>query len=138
MIEERIAALHESGAVLMEKFGGSFAECVRQSNHSSQALLQLITENFPLFRDWLEYKGRTVYFLKRAQLLIGEIWRLYDGAGLGHFHDIHALTMFADYRSTHPLSKNYLCSEIDNPFFLRAVPSSLLCHLGRNLAAHID
>eukprot|EP00042_Codosiga_hollandica_P035732 m.267313 g.267313 ORF g.267313 m.267313 type:complete len:205 (-) comp54715_c0_seq9:148-762(-) len=98
MIEERIAALHESGAVLMEKFGGSFAECVRQSNHSSQALLQLITENFPLFRDWLEYKGRTVYFLKRAQLLIGEIWRLYDGAGLGHFHDIHALTMFADYR----------------------------------------
>ena len=39
-----------------------------------------------------------VTFWKRAQILIGDIWACFRGEGLGTFHDIDVLTMFADYR----------------------------------------
>eukprot|EP00116_Pleurobrachia_bachei_P013623 sb/3473885/ len=44
------------------------------------------------------YRGRTVSFLKRAQILVSDIWTCLDGKGLGEFHNIDQLTMFADYR----------------------------------------
>ena len=39
-----------------------------------------------------------VYFLKRAQILVAEIWACFRGLGDGRFDDIDELTMFADYR----------------------------------------
>lgn len=37
-------------------------------------------------------------FLKRAQILVADIWACFDGADYGEFHDIDKITMFADYR----------------------------------------
>lgn len=51
LIEERHRVLHETGTVLLEKFGGSFLTCVKKSEKSAQKLLQIIVENFPSFRD---------------------------------------------------------------------------------------
>jgi hypothetical protein len=39
-----------------------------------------------------------VHILKRAQILVAEIWGCFQGCGLGAFDDIGELTMFADYR----------------------------------------
>jgi hypothetical protein len=39
-----------------------------------------------------------VSFWKRAQILVADIWACFEGKGLGTFHDIDSLTMFADYR----------------------------------------
>ena len=39
-----------------------------------------------------------VLILKRAQILVADIWGCYQGQGLGQFDDIDELTMFADYR----------------------------------------
>jgi len=98
LVEERVKNLQESGKILNEKFGGSFANCIRQCNESACELLKLITTEFTSFRDEGVIQGKRVSFYKRAQILVGDIWGLFRGNGLGKFHDINSLTMFADYR----------------------------------------
>ena len=39
-----------------------------------------------------------VWFLKRAQIVVADVWACFDGQGLGRFDDIDSITMFADYR----------------------------------------
>lgn len=39
-----------------------------------------------------------VAFLKRAQILIADIWACFEGEGYGDISNIDSLTMFADYR----------------------------------------
>lgn len=36
--------------------------------------------------------------LKRAQILVADLWACFEGSSWGFFHDIDMLTMFADYR----------------------------------------
>lgn len=36
--------------------------------------------------------------MKRAQILVADVWACFDGCGLGEFTDIDDVTMFADYR----------------------------------------
>ncbi len=44
------------------------------------------------------HRGRQVFFYKRAQIFVGDVWGAFAGQGLGRFDDIHSVTMFADYR----------------------------------------
>jgi hypothetical protein len=39
-----------------------------------------------------------VFFYKRAQIFVGDVYGAFSGKGLGCFSDIAQLTMFADYR----------------------------------------
>ncbi len=41
---------------------------------------------------------KSVRFLKRAQIVVADLWACFDGAGYGEFYDIDKITMFADYR----------------------------------------
>lgn len=43
-------------------------------------------------------------FLKRAQILVADVWAAFGGASYGAFYDIDKLTMFADYRVPQILS----------------------------------
>ncbi|KAI9323118.1 UPF0553 protein C9orf64-like protein [Dichotomocladium elegans] len=98
MFDQRVSVIHEAGQILLDKFGGSFVNCIRQANSSASTLLRLLIDNFPSFRDIHIFKGREVYFLKRAQILIADLWACFDGQSYGQFHDIDNITMFADYR----------------------------------------
>jgi len=40
----------------------------------------------------------TVAILKRAQILVADVWACCGGRGLGEFNDIDEITAFADYR----------------------------------------
>ncbi|PNJ71625.1 C9orf64 isoform 3 [Pongo abelii] len=51
LVEERHRILNETGKILLEKFGGSFLNCVRESENSAQKLMQLVVESFPSYRD---------------------------------------------------------------------------------------
>lgn len=51
MIEERLEILHQTGKILMEKFGGSYLNCVKASEKSAVKLMHLVVENFPSYRD---------------------------------------------------------------------------------------
>ena len=44
------------------------------------------------------YKGNKVVLHKRAQILVADLWQLFEGKGLCNFSDIDGITMFADYR----------------------------------------
>ena len=98
MIPERITSLHQVGLKLISKFDGKFENCVKTAEKSAEKLLQLIVEEFECFRDEATYNGERVQILKRAQILVGDIWACYRGKGLGEFDDLGKITMFADYR----------------------------------------
>jgi hypothetical protein len=98
LLEERLAALREAGRVLREHYGGRVALLVAQAGGSAQQMLQLVTSRMSSYRDWCEHRGRRVWFLKRAQILVADIWAAFGGADYGRFDDINSVTMFADYR----------------------------------------
>lgn len=98
MIKERLKVLHDVAEVLLSTFDGSFVNCVKSCKGNAQALVQLVVDHFPCFRDGATFAGRRVLILKRAQILVADVWALFEGKGLGEFADIDTITMFADYR----------------------------------------
>uniref|UniRef100_A0A8C6QV15 Queuosine 5'-phosphate N-glycosylase/hydrolase n=1 Tax=Nannospalax galili TaxID=1026970 RepID=A0A8C6QV15_NANGA len=56
LIEERHQILSGTGKILLEKFRGSFLNCVRKSEKSAQKLMHLIVESFPSYRDVTEFE----------------------------------------------------------------------------------
>ncbi|KAK9479218.1 hypothetical protein V1514DRAFT_292118 [Lipomyces japonicus] len=98
MLSERIACMRQAGQVLTDNFDGSFANVIDFAAGSAVGLVNLIVKWFACFRDEVTYKGRSVRILKRAQILVSDIWACFDQASYGSFHDIDQITMFADYR----------------------------------------
>lgn len=98
LLEQRAMLLREIGSVLAGHWEGEAANLITSAEGSGAALVALITAEFPGFRDHAIYKGFPVYFYKRAQIAVGDLWGSFGGKGLGTFHDVHHLTMFADYR----------------------------------------
>ncbi|KAF9580113.1 hypothetical protein BGW38_003367 [Lunasporangiospora selenospora] len=98
LLNDRIRIIREAGKVLVEKFGGSFINCIAQAQGSSLALVNIITSNFSSFRDEAAFCGRKVQINKRAQILVADLWACFQNQGYGEFHDIDEITMFADYR----------------------------------------
>ncbi|XP_006902025.1 PREDICTED: UPF0553 protein C9orf64 homolog [Elephantulus edwardii] len=84
--------------ILLEKFGGSFLNCIKKCEKSAQKLMYLVVENFPSYRDVTQFKGKRISFYKRAQILVADTWSVLEGKGDGCFKDISSITMFADYR----------------------------------------
>ena len=117
-IDERVLKLQELGQVLEEDYNGMACNMAAAANHSAVALVSLILDKLPGFRDVAEYKGQQVHFYKRAQILVSDLWAAYgrllpsssssssSSSGSSSdsdnhyacFHDIDRLTMFADYR----------------------------------------
>ena len=97
---ERTLRVQEIGLVLLRYFDGLAFNLVNQANHSAVELLRLLQMYFTGFQDHALYKGEQVYFYKRAQILIGDVWAAYGcrKTGFASFHDMDQLTMFADYR----------------------------------------
>ncbi|KMY95501.1 queuosine salvage protein [Drosophila simulans] len=98
LLQKRLESLHEVGKVLIDKYDGSFENVIKKAEKSAVRLLDLVVEEFPCFRDEAEFAGKRVSILKRAQILVGDVWSCYKGQGLGYFNDIDQITMFADYR----------------------------------------
>ncbi|XP_026492594.2 queuosine 5'-phosphate N-glycosylase/hydrolase [Vanessa tameamea] len=98
LFNERISVLHEVGSILINKYEGTFLNCVKESNKSALKLLEIVVNNFPCFRDEAMYKDQGVSFYKRAQILVADLWNFFDGTRWGEFRDIDKMTMFADYR----------------------------------------
>uniref|UniRef100_A0A0R3S012 Queuosine 5'-phosphate N-glycosylase/hydrolase n=1 Tax=Elaeophora elaphi TaxID=1147741 RepID=A0A0R3S012_9BILA len=99
LLEERVKVINEAGRVLNQEFGGTFYNCILKCNKSAIKLMKDVVENFESYRDFATYKGQKISFLKRAQILVSDIhlcMRKVDDTC--NFHDIHELTMFADYR----------------------------------------
>lgn len=92
----RIRAIREVGEALL-RFG-SAREFFARAQGSCARLVELITAQLPLFRDAALYKGREVFFHKRAQILCADLAGTFGGQGPGALHDLDWLTAFADYK----------------------------------------
>lgn len=97
-MDERVRLLREVGTGLSEHFDGEATSLVRAADGSVARLVELVTAHFPGFRDHAIYRGRQIFFYKRAQIFAGDVWGAYGGEGIGAFDDIANVTMFADYR----------------------------------------
>ena len=121
----RCELLNELGRGILEKHNGSALHMIEKAHRSADALVNIILESFPGFRDfvsddansesfeWETTKQRscTVHFYKRAQIAVADIW-----AALGRnvstaksnddsqllrcceFNDLPSITTFPDYR----------------------------------------
>ncbi|KAL7272905.1 hypothetical protein RUND412_004276 [Rhizina undulata] len=98
MLRERIACLREAGRVLCERYSGKISNIIAAAKGSAAALVLLLADEFPCFRDEHVFEGRQVNIYKRAQILVADIWACFDGTSYGTFSDTNTLTMFADYR----------------------------------------
>jgi len=99
LIADRLNNLREVGQVLIGRYRGQFINAIGAAQVEGAArLVELLAKEFPSFNDVARYEGSEVYFYKRAQLLVSDLWGAYGGKGWGAFHDMEALTAFADYK----------------------------------------
>ena len=96
-VEERVRLVQEVGQVLCKLYEGKAINMIKDAENSAVKLVNLITEKFPGFRDSSIYCGSQVFFYKRAQILVSDLWASH-GRDPTFLPDIDALTMFADYR----------------------------------------
>jgi hypothetical protein len=98
LLEERVRNLRQAGQVLLDRFQGSFIYLLEEVGGSATKLVDLLAKEFSSFNDTADYSNRKVYFYKRAQLLVHDLWCTFSGQSWGNFVDLENLTAFADYK----------------------------------------
>ncbi|KAB8342740.1 hypothetical protein FH972_022338 [Carpinus fangiana] len=115
LLKERLEVLREAGRVLYENFSCNPVNIITRSDGSAARLVNLLVEHFPSFRDTTTYDEERVKLLKRAQILVADLWACFDGGippadldtltiedediiSAFDFDDMHELTAFPDYR----------------------------------------
>lgn len=98
LARERCEHLREIGERLLQEYDGSFYNFVSSTDRDAISLVDKITDEFPCFRDESVYKGRTVQFYKRAQVLVGDIEWMYRGTEGLKVTGTERLTACADYK----------------------------------------
>lgn len=99
LIEERHRAIVELGQVVDAHFKGQFLEVLRSVDFDGPKLLDLVARYFLKFQDHSIYQGEQIFFYKRAQILVGDLFGAFDQrAGAIRIANIERLTCFADYR----------------------------------------
>jgi hypothetical protein len=97
MMEQRLHVLNELGQVLCAMYDSDFLNVIKSAKGNALELIDIILRDFPCFTDKEEFKGKTIYFNKRAQALVEGIYSLYDGNDYGDLEDIDKITALADY-----------------------------------------
>eukprot|EP00762_Andalucia_godoyi_P008277 ANDGO_03012.mRNA.1 UPF0553 protein len=105
-LELRAAFIRQNFEIVLCEFRGSMMDLLSQCENSAVRLVHLVATRFPAFQDHTvlctagSENGNAfpVYFYKRAQIFVADVWGALRGTGIASFADIHNLTMFADYR----------------------------------------
>jgi hypothetical protein len=105
LLEERWKILNEIGLKMISQFDGKASNLIAAAAEDTQKLLELLVTNFPSFKDTSLYKNDEIYFYKRAQLLIADIFQIFDGKSFGSFKNIDQITACADYKLPQILRK---------------------------------
>ena len=105
LLAARVAHVREAGRVLLERWGGQFANLVDSCGGDAVMLALRIVDELPSFRDEAACSGRALRFYKRAQICAADLARMGPPEGLGRLHGLHRLTAFADYKVPQVLRK---------------------------------
>ena len=90
--------IREVGSTVINIFNGSFSSIIAKCDNLAPALVDLIIEKFPGFRDESIVKtGEQIFFYKRAQILVGDLYAALKSKDIS-LKNIEELTMFPDCR----------------------------------------
>lgn len=98
LFEQRLCNLREAGRIILSRWQGDILHLLEATRGSAVQTVKEIVLSFPSFRDEALYQGQPVYFWKRAQLFVADLYGAFAGRGWGQYDDIHELTAFADYK----------------------------------------
>jgi len=98
LFKKRLAIVRENGEILQNLFQGQFVNLVKKAKGQGLKMVELLVKYFPSFRDWAYLNKRKIFFLKRAQILVADIYLAFQGEKWGAFRDLRKLTCFADYK----------------------------------------
>lgn len=98
LLEKRLHILRQNALIVKHQFDGDTQNLFMRGENDALTLLDILISHFPSFRDEARYKGENVYFYKRAQILMNDLYAAFSGKGLGAFTNMDALTAFADYK----------------------------------------
>jgi len=100
LLSERGRALREIGKKTIDLFDGQFSNIIKKADGDASTLLELIASTFLMFQDHCIYNGKQVYFYKRAQILVGDLFGIFSSKQSQDFEikNIERITCFADYR----------------------------------------
>src|SRR5215813_135602 len=101
MLDEKLAVLHEVGAVLAAKYDGRFANFVHSCSprlyDNGNGLIDRMIKEFPRFDDVSTLDGHEIKFYKLAQLGIWMMYATLHKSGKFRLDDPEKMTAFADY-----------------------------------------
>ena len=110
LINERVRMIKEVFTIIKNNYKGSCIIFVKECNKDATKLVKKIIDEFCCFRDQAIYNGEQIFFYKRAQILVSDIYLAYldikeakknnEENDIINFtkETISQLTMFADYR----------------------------------------
>ena len=98
LMDEREQIIRQTGQVLLDRFDGQFMNAIDSVNERAWPLAVLLMTNFDSFRDVARYKGRPVYFMKRAQICALDLAMAFQTHDDPPLAGLEELTAFADYR----------------------------------------
>lgn len=100
LMDERHRAVVEIGEKTVKYFDGKFSNILKKGNFEAKEILEIVASTFLMFQDHCIYKGRQVYFYKRAQILIGDLFGIFKSKENSEIEikNVQELTCFADYR----------------------------------------
>jgi hypothetical protein len=101
MLDEKLAVLHQVGAVLAEKYDGRFHKfveaCSPRLYDAGNGLIERMVKEFPRFNDVSEFEGHEIKFYKLAQLGVWMLYSTLHKSGKFRLDDPEKMTAFADY-----------------------------------------
>ena len=110
LIDERARMIKEVFIIIKNNYKGSCINFVKDCDRDATKLVKKIIDEFCCFRDQAIYKGEQIFFYKRAQILVSDLYLAYldikeakkdtSENEIINFtkETISQLTMFADYR----------------------------------------
>jgi hypothetical protein len=121
LLSERLTAFRQIGQTLVDKYKGRFHKFLESAPHDATELTLALAGEFAIFRDTASYKGKTVLFYKKAQLLVHDLKEGFPGTKYSEVTGFENLTGEADYKVPAILRKmgilvydQELASKVDN------------------------
>jgi hypothetical protein len=101
MLDEKLAVFNETGAILVQKYGGHFHNFVRSCSpllyDNGNGLIDRLVKEFPRFNDVSPYDSHEIKIYKLAQLGIWILYATLHKSGRFRLDDPEKMTALADY-----------------------------------------
>ena len=105
LFDERVAALRQIGSVLINDYAGHVHSFLAKAPREATRLTLALASTFSTFNDTSPYKGETIPFYKKAQLLVHDLSVGFSDTPYGAITGVDDLIGEADYKIPWQLHK---------------------------------